>query len=115
MKVILASASPRRKKLLSSLQIDFTIHPSTASEEVNGDRPPEAVVTLLAKRKAEDVLRHYSGQNAFIIAADTIVCLEGRIIGKPADLKEAEQHLRRLSGHTHAVRTALHTIPTPAE
>lgn len=113
MKVILASASPRRKKLLSSLQIDFTIHPSTASEEVNGDRTPEEVVTLLAKRKAEDVLRHYSGQDAFIIAADTIVCLEGRIIGKPADLKEAEEILRSLSGHSHEVWTALHTIHTP--
>src|SRR5690625_7949437 len=98
MKVILASASPRRKKLLSSLQIDFTIHPSTACEEVNGDRTPEEVVTLLAKRKAEDVLRHYSGQDAFIIAADTIVCLEGRLIGKSSDLKERDELQRSLSG-----------------
>src|SRR5690625_104652 len=113
MKVILASASPRRKKLLSSLQIDFTIHPSTASEEVNGDRTPEEVVTLLAKRKAEDVLRHYSGQDAFIIAADTIVCLEGRIIGKPAVLKEADEMRRRLSGHADEIWTPVHTIHAP--
>lgn len=113
MKVILASASPRRKKLLSSLQIDFTIHPSGASEEVDGDLSPEEIVTLLAKRKAEDVFRHYSDQDAFIIAADTIVCLEGRIIGKPADLKEAEEILRSLSGRVHEVWTALHTIHTP--
>lgn len=112
MEVILASASPRRKKLLSSLQIGFTIQPSHVSEQVTDDLPPQEHVTLLAKRKALDIAEKVGGKDAFIIAADTIVCLQNQIIEKPDDLKHAEKILRHLSGKQHEVWTALHTIHT---
>lgn len=113
MDVILASASPRRKKLLSSLQLAFTVHPSHVSENIASEQDPEEFVRILAERKAEDVARQYRQQSAFIIAADTIVCLDNQIIGKPDNLKHAEEILRRLSGKTHQVWTAVHTIHLP--
>lgn len=110
MDVILASASPRRKKLLSSLHIEFTIHPSHVSENVSDDVPPEEYVTLLAERKAADIAGKYPDKDVLIIAADTIVCLDNQIIGKPDNLDHAEEILRLLSGKDHEVWTALHTI-----
>lgn len=112
MDVILASASPRRKKLLSSLHIKFTVHPSHVSEEVSDELPPEEYVSMLAERKAADIAGKYEKKDALIIAADTIVCLGQEIIGKPDSLEHAGEILRHLSGKDHEVWTALHTIHT---
>jgi len=101
MKVILASASPRRAQLLSQAGIDFTIDPSSIQETFSTDKKPSEVVENLARQKAEDVAKRHSDK--FLIAADTIVCLDNEILGKPADKNQAFKYLRALSGRTHDV------------
>jgi len=101
MKVILASASPRRAQLLSQAGIDFTIDPSSIQETFSIDKKPSEVVENLARQKAEDVAKRHSDK--FLIAADTIVCLDNEILGKPADKNQAFKYLRALSGRTHDV------------
>lgn len=80
LKIVLASQSPRRKKLLSQLGLVFEIIPSTSEEIVTSDIP-EQVVTDLAFQKAEEVAKNCS--ESLVIGADTIVVFEGNILGKP--------------------------------
>lgn len=101
MKVILASASPRRAKLLSQAGILFDIDPSSIEETFSENSAPEDVVKQLACHKAEDVAKRHKGK--FLIAADTIVCLENEILGKPHNEKQAAEYLYQLSGKTHDV------------
>jgi septum formation protein len=101
MKVILASASPRRAQLLSQVGIDFIIDPSSIEETFSANSAPAEVVKQLACHKAKDVaIRH---KEKFLIAADTIVCLEDEILGKPDNEKQAAKYLNQLSGKTHNV------------
>lgn len=101
MKLILASASPRRKEILASLGCEFEI--ITADIDENIDEPdPATHVRILAYNKAEAV-REHTDEDALIIAADTVVSVDSRILGKPRDRADAEQMLRSLSGRQHSV------------
>lgn len=101
----LASASPRRKDLLRSVGLDFDIVPSGIEETGDPAEPAEALGRRWASGKAESV--SMLTPNRWIIAADTIVLLEGEIFGKPQDEGEAFGMLRRLSGKVHEVITAI--------
>lgn len=102
--IILASQSPRRREILQRLTADFIVCPSGASEDI-APCAPDKYVTELASRKASDVLTSHPGDT--VVAADTIVCLDGRILGKPHDEQEARRYLRALSGREHEVYTGV--------
>ncbi|MDQ0339490.1 septum formation protein [Caldalkalibacillus uzonensis] len=106
--IILASSSPRRKELLNSLGLAYHIHPSQAEETFDPRNSPEMVVQKLAHQKASDVARHY--EQGLVIGADTIVVLNGEVLGKPKDESEAFQMLSRLQGETHTVYSGLAVI-----
>lgn len=103
MKVILASASPRRQELLKRLFDDFTVAPADIDESIPEDIGAEFAPLFLAAEKADAISKDHP--NDLIIAADTIVIADGKILGKPKDREEAKQMLRDLSGKTHKVIT----------
>jgi len=105
--LILASASPRRIELLSKLTTKFIAIPSCIDEVANGS--PEEQVIVIARDKAREVARQQEG---IIIGADTIVELNGEIIGKPHARDEAREMLMRLSGREHRVLTGLFFLST---
>ncbi len=107
--IVLASASPRRRALLEALGIDLAVQPSDAPESLDGIPRDVALHNAVDKRDA--VSRRLS-QPAMVIGADTIVVLEGQILGKPADLDEARSMLGRLSGRTHEVLTGVAIVNT---
>lgn len=109
--LILASRSPRRRRLLEQLGFAFTVHPSPASEEAPDGLGPEALVRYLAEKKAAPVAEAYP--DALILAADTVVALGGAILEKPAGPQDARRMLRALSGRTHTVYTGF-TLAHPA-
>jgi len=100
--LVLASASPRRREILSRFVREFRVIPSTASEECSL-REPGKYALELARRKARDVHRKVGGT---VIGADTVVSIDGRILGKPSGRSDAVRMLRLLSGRTHKVTTA---------
>lgn len=104
---VLASASPRRKGLLEVMGLDFNIVVSNADEDsISKDIPIPLYVQELALIKAGAVAKEIlNRKNAVIISADTIVTLDGEILGKPADSKSAYEMLKSLSGRTHEVYT----------
>ena len=104
MKLILASQSPRRRELLSLLNIPFEVCVSQADETMEPGAPPEQQVALVSRRKAEATPRQ---EDQVVIAADTIVVCDGSVMGKPHCREEACQMLERLSGRTHQVMTGL--------
>ena len=104
MATILASKSPRRAKILSSHGWGFTVEP-TEAEEVSIPCAPKRTVLVNAARKLKACRDAHP--DAEIVAADTIVWLDGRIYGKPRDLDEARDFLRGLSGRTHSVFTGV--------
>lgn len=104
--VILASTSPRRKELLTLGGVGFTVRTGHVSEDYEPGTPPVEVPEMLARRKALAV-RALSGAADFILGADTIVLLEGRILGKPPDAGQAVEYLRLLSGKAHHVITGV--------
>ncbi|MFK9091299.1 Maf family protein [Bacillus salipaludis] len=103
--LILASSSPRRKELLENLHLTFAISSSEVDESFDPALTPEYVVMELAERKAKKVFQ--KNQDAFVIGSDTIVALNGRILGKPADEAEAISMLKSLSGQQHDVFTGV--------
>lgn len=103
MKIILASASPRRKELLKKLFPCFAVLPSRGEERADFSLPPDRIVTELARHKAEEVFA--SHPQALVLGADTIVWFEGKVLGKPKDAQDAKATLRALSGKTHSVYT----------
>jgi septum formation protein len=102
-RLILASASPRRKYLLEQAGLRFTVIPGTVDETDSGEETPETHVRLLAEAKADDIARRQP--DAWVIGADTVVVIDGRILGKPAGTDEARRMLQRLSGQRHRVHT----------
>ncbi|MCL5104374.1 MAG: Maf family protein [Armatimonadetes bacterium] len=107
--IILASASPRRRELLSLIFEDFQVLPSEFEEsEVPADLPPVRHVEYSATMKARDVAAKHPG--SLVIGADTIVVVRDQILGKPADAADAGRMLRGLSGRTHEVYTGLAVI-----
>ncbi len=106
--IILASQSPRRRYLMKQAGIEFTVIPSECEERIEPDLSPDACVAQLAEQKARDIaIRH---PEAWVIGADTIVVIDGNILGKPSSKTEAASMLRRLSGRTHQVLTAFTLI-----
>jgi septum formation protein len=112
MKLILASASPRRAEILRDSGILFTVLSSAVDETPFPGESPQEHVQRLADAKAELVAARAVGP-AIVIAADTVVTLEGRIIGKPNSTDDARQVLERLSGRTHSVITGVTLIRLP--
>lgn len=105
MRLILASASPRRKELLTQIAIPFEVRVSKVEEKVTTTNPAEVVLQLSAQ-KAKAVLKE-SEENVMVLGADTIVACEGQILGKPKDVSEAVCMLRMLSGRVHEVYTGV--------
>ena len=105
-KFILASASPRRKQLLEESGYDFQIETSDKEGEIDAITPPDKFAIRCAINKAEDVFSRQDGE-VVVLGADTIVCLNGKILGKPTDEKDAMQMLNSLSNNTHEVITGV--------
>ncbi|MBV9009534.1 MAG: septum formation protein Maf [Verrucomicrobia bacterium] len=103
--LILASASPRRRELLSSAGYRFEVWPPRVAELAREDFSVAELTTANATRKARAIAA--ARPRAIVLGADTLVALDGRIIGKPVDLVEAREILRRLSGRTHQVCTGV--------
>lgn len=104
--IILASASPRRRELLSLIFSDFEVHPSTFDEaSVPQELAPSDHVTYSARSKAAEVCNHHP--EALVIAADTIVVVDNQILGKPVNQDDAHRMLQALSGQTHQVYTGI--------
>ncbi|WP_031385372.1 Maf family protein [Desulfonatronum thiodismutans] len=102
--LVLASGSPRRKELLASLGLDFSIHPALAPEPAfTPGTDPGAFALDAARGKAREVAEMH--QEAVVLAADTIVVLKGDVLGKPEDTREALAMLERLAGREHVVIT----------
>jgi septum formation protein len=104
-RLVLASASPRRAEILTSLGIPFTVLPTDIPEEPLPGETAEAAAVRLASEKAAKAAA--LAPEAWVLAADTLVFLDGIILGKPRDDREAAAMLRRLSGREHGVVTAV--------
>lgn len=107
---MLASASPRRRALLTALGVRYEMAVSDA-EEVDEGAAPAAIVVANARAKRDDVARRYA-HPAIVIGADTLVFLDEHVLSKPADAEAARAMLRRLSGNTHQVVTGLALVNT---
>lgn len=108
MDIVLASASPRRRELLTTAGLSFRVLTADTDETVPKGTHPDVAVSLLAERKAAAVKEKYSlGDDALIIAADTVVYHNGMILGKPKDEADAVAMLTSLSGSEHSVSTGL--------
>ena len=105
MRVILASASPRRRDLLTMIGIAHEVIPADVDETYGPEEVPRAHAERLAREKASVLAAR--APDAVIIAADTIVVVDGDVLGKPRDADEAARMLRRLAGRTHTVFTAV--------
>lgn len=106
--IILASQSPRRRYLMKQVGIEFTVIASLCEERVDPGLSPEACVAQLAAQKAMDIA--VQNRDAWVIGADTIVVIDGKVLGKPSSKAQAISMLRQLSGRTHQVLTAFALI-----
>jgi len=108
--IILASESPRRKKLLEEAGFRFVVFPIKVSENLEKNLNLEAQIMDIAVRKskvAENELKHLKSKPFFLITADTMVTIDNEALGKPEDILQAESMLTRLSGRKHQVKTAI--------
>jgi len=109
--VILASGSPRRRELLSRAGVGIEVVTPDVPEERLPGEDPSSFARRVALAKADAVARRVGGEpRRVVIGADTIVVLDGEVLGKPADAREARSHLRRLAGRRHRVLTAIAVI-----
>ncbi len=106
--MILASQSPRRRELLSLITKDFRVIPAKGEEILPEGISPEQAVILLSRQKAEEIYAQHKGET--IIAADTVVAIDGQILGKPTSPENAAEMLRTLSGREHSVFTGVCVI-----
>jgi len=102
-RLILASQSPRRHHLLKQAGLEFAVIPSRFDESSVPLSSPDIYVKVLAQKKAEDISVQYP--DSWVISADTIVVIDGRILGKPGSKADARAMLKKLSGQTHQVLT----------
>jgi septum formation protein len=109
-KIILASNSPRRRELLRETGLKFVCKPVEIEEDLKG-LPPEETAMELSRKKALSAAENVT--EGWIISADTIVLVDGQILGKPVDAKDAEWMLRLLSGTTHHVITGFTILHLP--
>src|SRR5271157_6021101 len=112
MRLILASASPRRAEILRDAGVAFTVVSSAVDETPYPDEAPQAIVQRLADAKADLVAARAVGP-AIVIAADTAVVLDGQVLGKPRSTEDARHMLEQLSGRTHSVHTGVSLIRLP--
>ena len=105
MRIVLASASPRRRELLSRIVNDFEVIPAKGEECINLSLFPEQIVASLAEAKCDEVFK--ANSDALVIGCDTIVVYDNRILGKPKDRQDAVNTLKMLSGKTHYVMTGV--------
>ena len=103
--IVLASQSPRRRELLEVLGLPFSVVVSTADETVLAGESPEAYVARVARAKGQEVASRVT--DSLVLSADTVVTIDGEILGKPTDRNDAIRMLERLSGHQHEVYTAV--------
>jgi len=115
MRLVLASQSPRRAEILRNAGISFEVQAAHVNETRRRRESAHGYVLRLARAKAHAVAAHAKRKNrhVIIIGADTAVLAQGRILGKPADVKEARRMLRLLSGKTHQVLTGVSLISLP--
>jgi len=111
--IILASQSPRRKKLLQQIGFSFSVKHSNCDESYDDNEAPSEIVQMLAERKALDVAK--GNKEALVIGADTIVVLKNRILEKPTSHREAVEMLKSLSGDKHMVLTGVSLVKTDEE
>ena len=104
MQLILASQSPRRQQLLQLLRVNFTVKPADIDEAMDPTLPPQQEVARVSRLKAEATIRE---PGDVVIAADTIVVLRDKVLGKPADQADAVAMLRALSSRDHQVMTGM--------
>ena len=104
MNLILASQSPRRKELMAQMGLSFTVRAADIDETMDPTLPPDREVARVSLAKARAVERK---DDDIVIAADTIVVLGNRVLGKPADVAQAEEMLTALSGRAHQVMTGV--------
>ncbi len=112
-KLILASASPRRRNLLNQIGLTFDVFVSNIDEDAYHNLPPVAQVKAAALAKARNGASAVAGE-ALVIAADTIVVYQGNILGKPGSVSEAVTMLSLLSGKTHTVYTGVALVQAPS-
>ncbi|MBQ8978296.1 MAG: septum formation protein Maf [Oscillospiraceae bacterium] len=108
MSIILASASPRRQELMHMITDDFTVMPSDADETLDSSVTSDRAASVLASRKAHHIARTHPDDT--VIGCDTIVTVDGLILGKPRDAADAHRMLSLLSGRTHSVITGVSVI-----
>jgi len=111
MKMILASGSPRRRELLEMLRVNnLEIIPAQGEERPHPELAPEELVRELSRCKAAEVAAAYAEDGDVVIGADTIVVLDGAVLGKPRDREDAKRMLTALSGREHTVFTGVTVI-----
>jgi len=108
--LVLASASPRRRELLTQAGYAFTVRPAHIPEDPRPGEDPIAYVVRLAREKAEAVFRGLADSGAVVLGADTTVTIDGQILGKPEGAEDAARMLRMLSGRTHRVITGVAVV-----
>ncbi|MCD8096463.1 MAG: Maf family protein [Lachnospiraceae bacterium] len=111
-RIILASGSPRRRELLTQIGVSFEVHKAEGEEKLTTDVPQE-VVRELSMQKAREVAGKVSGD--LYIGADTVVAVDGQILGKPKDEEDAVRMLRLLQGRAHDVATGVAVIFTDGQ
>ena len=106
--VVLASQSPRRRELLGRLGLTFDILPARGEEQMIGETPDE-IVEELSRQKAEEVLGRVeaAAEEILVIGADTVVAVDGEILGKPRDREDARRMIRELQDRVHQVYTGV--------
>ncbi|MEC9487905.1 MAG: Maf family protein [Halanaerobium sp.] len=112
-KLILASASPRRKYLLKQIGLDFVVIPSQIEETCEKELAPMEMVKELALKKVRDINKNV--EQAVVLGADTIVVYKGQVLGKPESQEEAFEMLGKLSGEEHEVITGIAIIDTDTD
>ena len=112
-RLVLASASPRRAELLRAAGIEFDVIPADVDEAMDPEDQPDGYARRVAQLKAEAVIPHAPGRP--ILGADTIVIIDNEVLGKPADAHDARRMLRLLSGREHTVMTAVCLVNPAAE
>jgi len=112
-RIVLASRSPRRVQLLAELGVEPLVDPADVDETPRINEDPVAYVRRVAIDKARRVAKRHA--DATVIAADTTVDIDGRILGQPADIDDARSMLRSLSARTHRVHTAVVVITSESE
>ena len=114
MRLILASASPRRRELLRQAGFEFDIQASKVAEEIQPGERPEEFARRAARDKALQIAAS-SPRGSITLGADTVVVIDGETLGKPCDREDATRMLRLLSGRTHQVHTGICLVRAPAE